>query len=312
GTMTLAQLLMLNCFVCCREGNSSTLRHGQKRETPLPVYLGLLIHTKTRKKELVDALFKLGLCRSYNRASPHIWEMTAADILRWRKLCALLSLKEDSSLLQPYTILTITQVQLLLSGPFTVLAYLYFSILGLAKLPHSYTNVPPVTLCKKDPAPPKLQKTNKIRLSAHVIGNADRIQIIETKAIREFGTDDSRHWLSRVPVSSNNAGSQCKMNVIIVSNMLKYLPQFWSNIRIKNKKDITLFFMSLQHYLTTPQATLPRNTTGNTTSQHHRQHYLTTIPYNTTSQHHRQKYLTTLPRNTTSQHHRQHYLTTIP
>ncbi|KAG7174290.1 hypothetical protein Hamer_G003222, partial [Homarus americanus] len=128
GTLTLTQLLMFNCFVCCREGSSNTPRHGQKRERPFPVYLSLLFHTKTRKQD----------------SSSHIIE-----------------------------------------GPFTVLEYLYFSILvlreldfsastesshstskqGLAKLPQSYTNVPPVTLCKKDPVPPKLQGTNKSEYS---------------------------------------------------------------------------------------------------------------------------------------------------
>ena len=32
---------------------------------------------------------------------------------------------------------------------------------GLDKLPHTYTNVPPVTLSKKDPVPPKLEGPNK-------------------------------------------------------------------------------------------------------------------------------------------------------
>ena len=36
-----------------------------RRETPLPIYLGLSIHAWTRKRELVDDFFKLGLSVSY-------------------------------------------------------------------------------------------------------------------------------------------------------------------------------------------------------------------------------------------------------
>ena len=36
-------------------------------ETPLPIYLGMLVHTKTRKRELVDLLFELCLSVSYDR-----------------------------------------------------------------------------------------------------------------------------------------------------------------------------------------------------------------------------------------------------
>lgn len=39
---------------------------------------------------------------------------------------------------------------------------------GLARLPQSYTSLPPFTLSKKHPVPPKLQGTSNIRLSAHV------------------------------------------------------------------------------------------------------------------------------------------------
>ena len=36
-------------------------------ETPLPLYLGLKAHAVTRSKTLVDTLFHLGLCISYDR-----------------------------------------------------------------------------------------------------------------------------------------------------------------------------------------------------------------------------------------------------
>jgi len=42
-------------------------RHSRCRETPLPLYLGLLIHATTRKKSLVDRFADLGLSVSYDR-----------------------------------------------------------------------------------------------------------------------------------------------------------------------------------------------------------------------------------------------------
>ena len=42
-------------------------RHTRSSETPLFIYLGLLLHAHTRKKDLVDKLSHLGLCISYDR-----------------------------------------------------------------------------------------------------------------------------------------------------------------------------------------------------------------------------------------------------
>ena len=63
--LTISQLLMYNCLH--RKKTASTSRHSIEHETPLPVYLGMMIHTKTRKRTLVDTLFDLGLCISYDR-----------------------------------------------------------------------------------------------------------------------------------------------------------------------------------------------------------------------------------------------------
>ena len=42
------------------------MRHRQQQETPIPIYLGIMLHTKTRKRELVDTLFNMGLCILYD------------------------------------------------------------------------------------------------------------------------------------------------------------------------------------------------------------------------------------------------------
>ena len=61
-TLTISQLLMFNSYARRRQSTSiRSITHGHNRETPLPVYLGMLIHTKTRKRDLVDTLFYFGL-----------------------------------------------------------------------------------------------------------------------------------------------------------------------------------------------------------------------------------------------------------
>ena len=41
--------------------------HSKLKEAPLPVYLGMLIHNKTRKKGLVNEFAEQGLSISYSR-----------------------------------------------------------------------------------------------------------------------------------------------------------------------------------------------------------------------------------------------------
>ena len=65
ASLTISQLIYLNT-----RGTTSTVinaHHCKEREPPLPLYLGLNIHTQTRSKKLVNNLYKLGLSISYDR-----------------------------------------------------------------------------------------------------------------------------------------------------------------------------------------------------------------------------------------------------
>lgn len=61
--VVLSQLLIFNAVKRHREPKSdaTATRHDPNREPALPVYLGLLVHAETRKKLLVDKLYRLGL-----------------------------------------------------------------------------------------------------------------------------------------------------------------------------------------------------------------------------------------------------------
>ena len=65
--LTISQLLMYNSLVRCCKDVTSTTKLCKERETPLPIYLGVMIHTNAQKRELVDNLYELGLSISYDR-----------------------------------------------------------------------------------------------------------------------------------------------------------------------------------------------------------------------------------------------------
>ena len=61
----ISQLLQYNCYSRYKEG-AATHRHSKDRETPFPVYMGLSIFAKTRKRSLVEMLHEHGLSISYD------------------------------------------------------------------------------------------------------------------------------------------------------------------------------------------------------------------------------------------------------
>ena len=69
AALSIAQLLKFNCVKHARKQTafSPSVRHSSEQETPLPVYIGLMLHAKTRKGNLIDKLSNLGLCISYDR-----------------------------------------------------------------------------------------------------------------------------------------------------------------------------------------------------------------------------------------------------
>jgi hypothetical protein len=64
---TISQLILHNCKKRQHKIQDPLKRHSHKREPPLPVYLGLNIHTATRSKSIVDTLDTLGMSISYKR-----------------------------------------------------------------------------------------------------------------------------------------------------------------------------------------------------------------------------------------------------
>ena len=70
AALTIAPLLKLNSLKHQRAATGSTpcpVRHATMQETPVPIYIGLMLHAHTRKKKLVDRLAHMGISISYDR-----------------------------------------------------------------------------------------------------------------------------------------------------------------------------------------------------------------------------------------------------
>ena len=63
ASLSVAQLLQYNSSSRRRAENAggAHVRHNKTRETPLPIYVGLTVHARTRKRDLVETLLDLGL-----------------------------------------------------------------------------------------------------------------------------------------------------------------------------------------------------------------------------------------------------------
>ena len=62
--LTISQMIVFNCKKRLSKGSHY---HSRKFEPPLPLYVGLKIHTQTRSKKLVSEMYHLGLSVSYDR-----------------------------------------------------------------------------------------------------------------------------------------------------------------------------------------------------------------------------------------------------
>lgn len=74
AVLSISQLLSFNAIKHNRKSPPTAaqtgvpkVRHSVSQETPLPLYIAMMMHAETRKRDLVDKLFHLGLCVSYDR-----------------------------------------------------------------------------------------------------------------------------------------------------------------------------------------------------------------------------------------------------
>ncbi|EDO35715.1 predicted protein [Nematostella vectensis] len=68
AVLAIAQLMRFNTYVGRREGDDiKRERRNKSRESSLPIFVGVAVHAKTRSRDLVETLNKLGISISYER-----------------------------------------------------------------------------------------------------------------------------------------------------------------------------------------------------------------------------------------------------
>ena len=83
---SIAQLIRFNSVKRQRPNTPAHTRHQVSHETPLTVYVGLMLHSATRKKSLVDKMNSLGLSVSYSRVQEIEATVTNAVCHSYRSL----------------------------------------------------------------------------------------------------------------------------------------------------------------------------------------------------------------------------------
>ena len=74
--LSIAQLVTFNTVKQRRRtGDTSKIYHRKERQTPVPLYIGLKVHSLSRDHELIDSLYSLGISVSYNNVMDTITAM---------------------------------------------------------------------------------------------------------------------------------------------------------------------------------------------------------------------------------------------
>lgn len=181
AALSISQLLQFN--VVGNRASSSGSYHSRDREPPLPIYMGLKVHSKTRMRGLIDTMFDLGLCISYDR-------ILSISTNLANKVC--LIYEEDDVVCPPQLqqgLFTLAAVDNIDHNPSSTTSQGRFHGTGISlfqspsinhvdnrdilpggndlpdhtritPLPESYTNVPPVVLRDKNPSVPEVNTVN--------------------------------------------------------------------------------------------------------------------------------------------------------
>lgn len=221
AVLSIAQLLLYNSTVRRRTGSAAAY-HTRKREPPLPIYTGLLLHAETRKRGLIDKLNSLGLSVSYDR----VMELST-DI--GNGVCDQF---EKNNLVCPPKLrcglFTTSAVDNIDHNPSSTTALGSFHGTGISlfqhptahtpghkrevvinqrnkqmkisPLPDKYSNVPPVILCQKQPSVP--QTTGQIIRQSEVVTTAtknqtkwmDHVEKVQKQTVAESQPDMNISW----------------------------------------------------------------------------------------------------------------------
>lgn len=106
ASLTKCQLLMYNSIKNARNVTKKRthVRHQKKREMPLPLYLGLKMYAQTRKRDIVDILFHVGICVSCDRVTEVLNDLANGVCTQYKMqqvICSVWELWTTSITIQP-------------------------------------------------------------------------------------------------------------------------------------------------------------------------------------------------------------------
>ena len=82
--LVIAQLLQYNCYAKYKEG-AANHRHSTNRETPFPIFLGMSVYAKTRKRMLVEMRHEHGISILYDRVLEASAQLGDAAVSKYMK-----------------------------------------------------------------------------------------------------------------------------------------------------------------------------------------------------------------------------------
>ena len=174
ATMSVSQLLVYNS-VRSLKSNPTDNRHSKTREPPLPLFVGAYVHSKTRSKNTIDALYKMGHSVTYDRVLSLFVDLANSAIDHFEsvgavcpqslkiglfKTSAMDSIDHDPSSTSSQTSFHGTGISIFqhpsvdCTGTDQERSSLVSSSRKIARLPIKYTSVPPVVAPTKKPSIP--------------------------------------------------------------------------------------------------------------------------------------------------------------
>ena len=201
-----AQLLQYKCYARYREG-AKTFRHSKERKTPFPVFMGMSIYAKTRKKVLVDLLHDHGISILYDRVleisaqlghaavGKYIEEgVVCPSILRKRLFttAAMDNIDHNPTATTATTSFHGTSMSLFQyptqadegekREPFQVRDV---SVKKVPELPETFTNIHPAAFTSKNPSPTRVDNPTNIETDQACLKLADEIEWIDKVSVTE-------------------------------------------------------------------------------------------------------------------------------
>lgn len=208
--LAVAQLLQYNCYR--HKSNSSTFRHSHNRETPFPIFMGLSLYGKTRKRGLVELLHDHGLSISYDRVLEISAQLGDAVVDRYTEegvVCptelrkglfttsAMDNIDHNPSATTATTSFHGTSISLFqhptsdsdgeLREPLMIKNH---SIKRVPELPESFTNIHPAYLKNKTPSPPEFEYPTSVDIDFPRLLLANEFQWLEKVHLTQSIDDD--------------------------------------------------------------------------------------------------------------------------